>query len=348
MSDKEGFGPDDLARWVRWAIIAFFVYALAVTLPKQFGDKPPQEPIQSANIPSTLPTKDNDCDCRGNAFNNFSLLAMPLFPVSSASVAIADLKEGTGEPLACGQRATLRYTYATRGGDVIYSNFETSTPTKNVRVGGGEMLPGFERGILGMKVGGERDISIPPQLGFGANIKMESLRDHKNFKFAGTAGVLTARAALVSVETPLPQSDLKLRIVEQRIGDDKMSECGDSVSIMLSLWSVDGKLLYSSDAAKPLKVTLGKSQLPYGIEQGIIGLMIGGQRTVIIPPAYMKPVDEKAKSLLHDVTLPKDQIVLAAIEIMPEKSQSVPTTLGKILGNTATEEKNKDATTEKK
>ena len=44
-----------------------------------------------------------------------------------------------------------------------------------------------ERGIIGMKAGGERDISIASELGFGANINMELLRDAKNFKFAGSA-----------------------------------------------------------------------------------------------------------------------------------------------------------------
>ncbi len=321
MSDREGFGPEDVARYVRYAIVLFFVYAIATSLPQLFGEKPPEPPVTPSTTTAAVITPQpvaSDPDCKGNAFNNFSLFTLPLFPVSSPSVSISDLKAGTGEPLACGQKATLRYTYATRGGNVIFSNMETGEPSKNMRVGAGEMLPGFERGIIGMKEGGERDISIAPELGFGANINVETLRDAKNFRFAGSIGQLTARASLISIDTPLPSSQMKLRVIDQRVSDGRSYDCGDTARILLALWSLDGKLIYSREGNNPLKVTLGRGQVPYGIEQGIIGLMPGGRRTVIIPPAYLAQLDSSVESVMKDAKLPKDQVVLAAIEVLHE------------------------------
>lgn len=326
MSDREGFGPDDLARYVRWAIILFFVYAIATNFPQFFGGEPPAPPavVPAATVAATTQQPvASDPDCKGNAFNNFSLLTMPLFPVSSPSVSISDLKVGTGEPLACGQKATLRYTYATRGGNIIFSNMEKGEPTKGVRIGAGEMLPGFERGIIGMRQGGERDISIASELGFGANINIETLRDAKNFKFAGSIGQLTARASLISIDTPLPASEMKLRLIDQRISDGRPYDCGDTANILLALWSLEGKLIYSRTGDNPLKVTLGRGQVPYGLEQGIIGLMPGGRRTVIIPPAYLAQLDSSVESVMKDAKLPKDQVVLAAIEVLSEKAGTI-------------------------
>lgn len=323
MSDKEGFGPEDLARYVRWGIIAFFVYAIAVNLPQHLSGKP-EEPAKPVPVTTTAAIPEqpaNDPNCKGSAFDNFSLLTMPLFPVSSPSVSVSDLKQGTGAKLACGQKVTLRYTYATRGGNVIFSNMDKGEPSKGVRVGSGEMLPGFERGIIGMKAGGERDISIASELGFGANINIETLRDAKDFKFAGTIGVLTARATLLSIDTPIPASEMNLRVIDQRVSDGRPYDCGDTARVMLAIWSLDGKLIYSREGDNPLRVTLGRGQLPYGVEQGIIGLMPGGRRTVIIPPAYLAQLDSTVESLLKDANLPKDQVVLAAIEGLPEKVQ---------------------------
>lgn len=320
MSDQDDYGGEKIARLVRLAILLFLVYAIAVTVPQFVGDKKPDVPpeiIAAVNAPVLPPKKEKDCDCSGTAFTNFSMLAFPLFPISSPSVAVSDLKEGEGKPLACGQIVTLRYAYSSRGGSVIFSNLDKGEPTHKLRVGAGEMLPGFERGIIGMKAGGERDISIPPSLGFGAPIKVESLRDYTQFKFAETAKLLTARAVLLSIENPLPESDLKLRILENNIGGEGSAECGSTVRVMLTLWSLDGKQLYAS-SGNHLTVTLGKSQLPYGIEQGIIGLMKRGSRTVIIPPAYLRPIDSKAESLLKDVKLPENQIVIAAVEILSD------------------------------
>jgi FKBP-type peptidyl-prolyl cis-trans isomerase FkpA len=80
---------------------------------------------------------------------------------------IEDLTVGTGATVAAGDLVTVNYTGTLLDG----SQFDTSigkTPL-TFRVGAGSVIPGFEQGVLGMKVGGKRRLTIPPALAYGAS-----------------------------------------------------------------------------------------------------------------------------------------------------------------------------------
>jgi len=79
-----------------------------------------------------------------------------------------DLREGTGEEVDLRDEAIVNYVgyhYSTkRKYDTSYGS--DLVPYK-VYPGEGHMIDGFEQGIVGMKVGGLRMITIPPRLGYG-------------------------------------------------------------------------------------------------------------------------------------------------------------------------------------
>jgi peptidylprolyl isomerase len=79
----------------------------------------------------------------------------------------ADLIVGTGPGAAPGNTVTVQYTLATySSGKVIQSSW-TSQPFA-FTLGQGEVIPGWDKGVVGMKVGGRRELIIPPSLGYGA------------------------------------------------------------------------------------------------------------------------------------------------------------------------------------
>jgi peptidylprolyl isomerase len=79
----------------------------------------------------------------------------------------ADLIEGTGPGAAPGNTVTVQYVLATySSGKVIQSSW-TSQPF-SFTLGQGEVIPGWDKGVVGMKVGGRRELIIPPSLGYGA------------------------------------------------------------------------------------------------------------------------------------------------------------------------------------
>jgi FKBP-type peptidyl-prolyl cis-trans isomerase len=77
-----------------------------------------------------------------------------------------DLKVGEGDEARPGQVVEVQYTgWLTDG-----KQFETSRNCNQpltFRVGAGDVLKGWDEGVLGMKVGGKRKLIVPPDLGYG-------------------------------------------------------------------------------------------------------------------------------------------------------------------------------------
>ena len=79
----------------------------------------------------------------------------------------ADLITGTGATAKPGDKVTVQYVLATySSGKVIQSSW-TSQPFSFV-LGEGQVIPGWDAGVAGMKVGGRRELIIPPAEGYGA------------------------------------------------------------------------------------------------------------------------------------------------------------------------------------
>lgn len=79
-----------------------------------------------------------------------------------------DLIVGTGPAIAAGEQATVQYVgvaYSTK--QVFDSSWSRNQPFQFI-VGNGSVIPGWDQGVVGMQVGGRREIIIPPALGYRA------------------------------------------------------------------------------------------------------------------------------------------------------------------------------------
>lgn len=99
----------------------------------------------------------------------------PTAPSTSAGVPFSstDLRVGTGAEAANGRRVTVNYTgwlYVAGAVDNKGTQFDTSNGRGafSFLLGGGGVIAGWERGVVGMRVGGQRRLIIPPELGYGA------------------------------------------------------------------------------------------------------------------------------------------------------------------------------------
>lgn len=80
-------------------------------------------------------------------------------------VKIEDVVVGTGAVAAAGQTLTVNYTGTLTDGHVFDST--AGKPPFTFKLGVGQVIAGWDQGLPGMKVGGKRILTIPPELGYG-------------------------------------------------------------------------------------------------------------------------------------------------------------------------------------
>lgn len=94
---------------------------------------------------------------------------------------IEDVLVGEGVEAIAGKEITVHYTGYLTDGTKFDSSVDRKQPLSIV-LGVGQVIKGWDEGIVGMKVGGKRTLTIPPELGYGSR---------------AVGGVIPANATLV-------------------------------------------------------------------------------------------------------------------------------------------------------
>ena len=88
------------------------------------------------------------------------------FDTTSSGLQYCDLVGGGGQGAAKGQSATVHYTGWLTNGNQFDSSVKRDKPFTFV-VGKRKVIKGWDEGVVGMKVGGKRQLKVPPELGYG-------------------------------------------------------------------------------------------------------------------------------------------------------------------------------------
>src|SRR5277367_2473621 len=78
-----------------------------------------------------------------------------------------DLKVGTGESPKSGQTVIVHYTGWLTNGTKFDSSMDRAQPFE-FQIGKGQVIKGWDEGVMSMKIGGKRKLTIPADLGYGA------------------------------------------------------------------------------------------------------------------------------------------------------------------------------------
>jgi FKBP-type peptidyl-prolyl cis-trans isomerase FkpA len=99
--------------------------------------------------------------------------APPASPIAPRALEIRELAPGTGESIGNGQSAAVDYMgwifdpdAPAHKGRLFDSSSASGAPLK-FQLGAGQVIKGWDQGILGMKVHGRRQLIIPPELAYG-------------------------------------------------------------------------------------------------------------------------------------------------------------------------------------
>lgn len=99
----------------------------------------------------------------------------------SSELIIEDLSVGSGAEAQAGNHVTVHYTGWLTNGTKFDSSVDRNDPF-DFPLGRGHVIRGWDEGVAGMKVGGKRKLTIPPEMGYGAR---------------GAGGVIPPNATLV-------------------------------------------------------------------------------------------------------------------------------------------------------
>jgi peptidylprolyl isomerase len=96
---------------------------------------------------------------------------------------VEDIVVGDGDEAVAGKTATVHYVgVAFRSGEEFDASWNRDQPFR-FKLGKGQVIQGWDQGVLGMRVGGRRKLTIPSALGYGARGAGGVIQPHEPLVF---------------------------------------------------------------------------------------------------------------------------------------------------------------------
>ena len=181
-------------------------------------------------------------------------------------------KPGEGEPAQPGQFVTVHYKgkLASDG-----KQFDASPEDKPIRfpLGARQVIQGWDEGIVGMKPGEKRTLTIGPYLAYGPQ---------------GAGSVIPPDATLIfDVELVKVEPGIKVQTVAKGSEDGEKAAEGDRVKVHYTGRLEDGTKFDSSvDRGEPFAFALGAGEVIPGWDLGVKGMVEGEKRKLTIPSEW--------------------------------------------------------------
>jgi FKBP-type peptidyl-prolyl cis-trans isomerase len=103
-------------------------------------------------------------------------------PPGPDTLQIEDVKVGAGRAAIAGDRVSVHYTGTLMSGKKFDSSLDRNKPF-DFTLGAGNVIKGWDQGVVGMKVGGKRKLTIPAALGYGEKGQPPTIPPNAALKF---------------------------------------------------------------------------------------------------------------------------------------------------------------------
>src|SRR5580658_2317039 len=121
--------------------------ASSTAISMQENTQQPENSMNSSNTPASTPA--------------------PSIPQNVTQLMSSDQVVGTGAVAQPGDQVTVQYVGELTNGQVFDASSEHGTQGFTFTLGAGQVIKGWDEGVVGMKVGGKRELVIPQDLGYG-------------------------------------------------------------------------------------------------------------------------------------------------------------------------------------
>ncbi len=199
---------------------------------------------------------------------------------SKSGLQYRDVEDGTGEKPETGQMCVVHYTGWLWQDGAKGKKFDSSKDRGipfYFRVGMGKVIPGWDEGVAGMKVGSKRELIIPANLAY---------------KDREIPGAIPANSTLffeVELLDKFEKTSTGLEYRDVKVGTGAKPKSGETCVMHYTgwLWSERGKgkkFDSSKDRGEPFPFRLGVGEVIGGWDEGVATMKVGGKRELIIPP----------------------------------------------------------------
>lgn len=244
---------------------------------------------------------------------------------------IKTLKEGEGDQVKTGQLIKVHYKGWLADSTYFDDSYERGEPLE-FSLGVGQVIPGWDKGLVGMKVGEIRELSIPYEMGYG----------DKSIGPIPAKSDLYFLVELVAAEPPIPPDTLPpmetlkwkqlvngVQVVDEKEGAGEAAKAGSKIRIHYTGWTLSGRKFSSTkDLGKPLETVLGAGKFIKGFEVGLEGLKPGSMRWLKIDPSMgyasksyaMIPPNSTLLFRVEMLEAEKDEELAETMDFFPDTS----------------------------
>lgn len=201
---------------------------------------------------------------------------------------VTDITPGNGAAAVVGDTLIVHYVGVRSADGTEFDNtFDRGSPL-SVTLGAGQVIKGWDQGLVGMKKGGRRQLDIPAELAYGGQAKGDVIKANDALTFLVDAVAIIPKvdpAEAPDISVPPTPNQATQTSTDLIVGDGVGIEPGQTVAVQIVAFSAsDGKQIDSSwDTGTPLTFVPGAGQLPPGLEKAVEGMKVGGRRQVDIP-----------------------------------------------------------------
>lgn len=208
-----------------------------------------------------------------------------------------DIEVGTGGSPVEGQIVEVHYSgWLKEGGKLFDSSVHSSRPPISFQLGRPGIIPGWQEGVASMKVGGKRQLVIPPDLAYGDKAR-EPIPPNSTLVFdvelveLGEVRQRPERPGVDLASDPRVQEPADgVRIIDLEQGEGVETAERSVVELEMTLWNAEGEVFYSSwDKPRPVSFLIGGTRMESpplpGLDVGIRGMKPGGVRYMELQPA---------------------------------------------------------------
>lgn len=266
----------------------------------------------TATVDGSVPETDG-----GSAAPDESSAEEPTVKIPSempTELVVTDLEEGTGEPAAEGDTVFVFYV-GVRSEDGTRFDGNFGGEPFNVTIGQGGVIEGWDKGLVGIKAGGRRQLDIPADMAYGDRGAGEIIKPGDALSFVVEAVAIVPKTnpadePEINVEGGEPIGELKIE--DLVVGEGAEAQAGKRVVSHLIAYRGDtGDVLQNSWEVGPVTLKMDDAEVLPGLVKAFEGMKVGGRRLVTIP--YAEAFGEAGQ---EDLGLPAKTDLVVVLDLI--------------------------------